>query len=366
MMKITHTEIYRFSIPMEPFVIATGTMDYAQNVLIKIYTDEGFCGIGECSAFPMIVGETQDTCLVLAKDFAKVWKEKDPLDIPERMKELNDYVAHNFTIKSAFDMALYDIASKAVNKPLYKFLNGEKRTVESDITIGIGKPDDMAAAAIQFKKAGATMLKVKLGKDIKTDLERMQKISSAVGTEMILRIDANQGWSFEDAAQILQDMKDLNIQFCEQPMRKSYDDRLAELRKISPIKIMADESCFDHHDARKLIKANACDYINIKFAKSGGILEALKIYETATAAGIACMIGGMLESRVALSAKLHFAYACPEIRFFDLDTCKIGHLEDPVIGGAEYKGFFLDLPDVPGIGADVDEAFLRKYERFMV
>ena len=115
---------------MEPFVIATGTMHYAQNVFIRVHTDEGFNGVGECSAFPMIVGETQETCLAIAKDFAQLWKGKDPLDIPARLNEINAY-SHNTTIKSAFDMALYDIASKAAKQPLYKFLDGNKRSIET-------------------------------------------------------------------------------------------------------------------------------------------------------------------------------------------------------------------------------------------
>ena len=122
--KITHTDIYRFSIPMEPFTIATGTMDHAQNVFIRVHTDAGFYGVGECSAFPMIVGETQDTCLVVAKEFAKLWKGADALDIEERLQQLHNFTAHNTTIKSAFDMALYDIAAKNAGWPLYQFLGG--------------------------------------------------------------------------------------------------------------------------------------------------------------------------------------------------------------------------------------------------
>src|SRR6185312_9224808 len=127
---ITKTDIFRFSIPMEPFTIATGTMDHAQNVFIRVHTDAGLYGVGECSAFPMIVGETQDTCLVMTKEFAKLWRGKDALDIPARLNELNRFTAGNTTIKSAFDMALYDISAKNAHQPLYKFLGGEKRTVE--------------------------------------------------------------------------------------------------------------------------------------------------------------------------------------------------------------------------------------------
>ncbi|MBC8054165.1 MAG: dipeptide epimerase [Sphingobacteriaceae bacterium] len=365
-MKITHTDIYRFSIKMRPFSIATGTMEYAQNVFIRMHTDTGIYGVGECSAFPMIVGETQETCLAMAKDFAALWKNKNPLEIEERLTELHKYTAHNFTIKSAFDMALFDIASKHAGLPLYQFLNGLKRQIETDITIGIGSIDEMVKQAADFKSTGARILKVKLGKNVGDDIRRIAKIRESVGSEIILRIDANQGWSFEDAIYALTSMADLNIEFCEQPMSAWYDDLLPALKEISPVKIMADESCFTHHDARKLIQDKACDYINIKFSKAGGITESLKIYNTATEAGIPCMIGGMLESRIALSAKLHFAYACPEIKFYDLDTCMIGHLEDPCKGGVRYSGYFLDIDDTPGIGADADEAFLKNCERFSV
>src|ERR1700754_4109950 len=117
-MQITHIDIYRFSIPMVPFTIATGTMTHAQNVFIRVHTDAGFYGVGECSAFPMIVGETQSTCFEMAREFALLWKGKDPLQIPERMNELHEFAAFNTTIKSAFDMALYDIAAKVAAQPL--------------------------------------------------------------------------------------------------------------------------------------------------------------------------------------------------------------------------------------------------------
>jgi L-alanine-DL-glutamate epimerase-like enolase superfamily enzyme len=365
-MKISFTDIYRFSIPMEPFTISTVTMHSAQNVFIRVHTDMGFYGVGECSAFPMITGETQDTCLSMARIFAAAWKDKDPLDIETRMQELHNIAAYNFTIKSAFDMALYDIAAKAKDEPLYKFLKGNKRPVQTDITIGIAKPDEMAAMGQQYKQAGADIIKIKLGKNVIDDLIRVKKIREKVGKEVTLRIDANQGWSFEDAVKALQGMQDYNIQFCEQPMRSWNDDRLPELCKLSPIKIMADESCFDHHDASRLIRNNACDYINIKFAKSGGILEAFEIYQTAEDTGMSCMIGAMLESRVALSAKLHFAYACPGIKFFDLDSCMLGHLEDPCVGGLSYNRYLLDISDAPGIGADADNKFLEKCEKWRI
>lgn len=351
---------------MVPFTIATGTMTHAQNVFIRVHTDAGFYGVGECSAFPMIVGETQDTCLVMAKEFARLWKGKDALDIPARLQQLHDFTAGNSTIKSAFDIALYDIAAKNAGLPLYKFLVGAKRHVESDITIGIAEPSEMAQKALEFKKSGATILKVKLGKEAKSDVERIKKIREGVGNEMKIRVDANQGWSFDDAVYTLQNISKYDIEFCEQPMRTWYDDRLPELKKLSPVKIMADESVFNHHDARKQIESSSCHYINIKFSKSGGINEAKKIHDVSAEKGIHCMMGGMLESRIALSAKLHFVYASPNIKFYDMDTCMLGHLVDPCIGGVKYNGYFLNIDDRPGIGADADDAFLLSCEHFTI
>ena len=351
---------------MVPFTIATGTMTHAQNVFIRVHTDAGFYGVGECSAFPMIVGETQDTCLVMAKEFAQLWKEKDALDIPSRLRQLHDFAAGNSTIKSAFDIALYDIAAKNAGLPLYQFLGGAKRKIESDITIGIAEPGEMAQKAIELKQSDATILKVKLGKDAKSDVERIRQIRQAVGEEMKIRVDANQGWSFEDAVFALQNIGKYNIEFCEQPMRTWYDDLLPELRQLSPVKIMADESVFNHHDARKQIESNSCSYINIKFSKSGGINEAQKIHDVAAEKGIPCMMGGMLESRIALSAKLHFVYASPNIKFYDMDTCMLGHLADPCVGGVKYDGYFLNIDDAPGIGADADDTFLSHCEHFII
>src|ERR1700761_3150684 len=194
-MKILHTDIYRFSIPMHPFTIATGTMDHAQNILLHVHTDAGYYGVGECSAFPMIVGETQATCFEMAKDFAALWKGKDALDIETRMQQLHDFTAFNATIKSAFDMALYDLAARHAGEPLYRFLGGERKAVETDLTIGIDTPEKMAEKATQFQANGVSMIKIKLGKNAKEDVVRVQKIRAAVGDTIQLRIDANQGWS---------------------------------------------------------------------------------------------------------------------------------------------------------------------------
>lgn len=351
---------------MVPFTIATGTMDHAQNLFIRIHTSEGITGVGECSAFPMIVGETQATCFEMAKDFARLWKNKSASDIDARLQELDLFTAGNYTAKSAFDLALYDIAAKKANQPLYQYLGGERKPIESDLTIGIDTPENMAQTAKEFVAKGVHIIKVKLGKKPADDIERIRQIREAIGYNTQLRIDANQGWSYEDAVTALTALGPYDIQFCEQPMRRWNDELLPALCKLSPIPVMADESVFTHHDAERIIRNKACASINIKFAKSGGIHEALKINDVAEKNQIPCMMGGMLESRVALTAKVHFAMAKNNVKFYDLDTCLIGHIEDPVTGGVTYQGMQLQLSDAPGIGADVDPAYLKKLEQVII
>lgn len=352
---------------MHPFTIATGTMHFAQNLFVRVHTDSGIYGVGECSAFPMIAGETQATCFEMAKDFAGIWKGKDPSDIETRMNELHQATAFNATAKSAFDMTLYDLAAKEAGKPLYAYLGGSKnKQLETDITVGIGVPAVMAEQAAAFVDQGFRIIKVKLGKDAATDIERIRAIRAAIPAAVTLRIDANQGWHFETAVEVLQALGDSNVAFCEQPMRTWDDHRLSELRKISPVPIMADESVFNHHDAKRIIRENACDSVNIKFAKSGGILEALKINLVCEENNIPCMMGGMLESRVALTAFAHFALACDNVIYNDMDTCMLGHKLDPVTGGVKYNGYYVEVPDTPGIGADADDKFLSTLEKITI
>jgi L-alanine-DL-glutamate epimerase-like enolase superfamily enzyme len=363
---ILHTEIFKLPIPMEPFVIATEVSTVAQNTFIRIHTEDGIIGMGECSAFPMLTGETLGTCFEVGKDLARIVNGRDSADIQARMSDMDAYIGGNTTIKSAFDIALHDIAAKRAGLPLYKLLGGERKRIVTDLTIGIDEPENMAATARAFIAKGVGTIKVKLGKDGKEDVKRIRLIREAVGPDIPLRIDANQGWDFATALRTLKELAAYNIEFCEQPIHRNHDRLLPIVRKQSPIPIMADESVCSHYDAVRIIESGGCDYINIKLAKSGGILEAIRIADTAEKYGIRCMLGGMLESRLALTAKVHLAMSHRNIHFYDLDTCLLGQLTDPVVGGAEYDGYELRITDEPGLSADIDPDFLRECEGTVV
>ncbi len=314
----------------------------------------------------MIVGETQETCLATARDFGRLLLGTYVWDIENNLRILDAFLTRNYTCKSAFDMALYDAAAKYAGMPLYQFLGGNKQVITTDETIYIGTPEAMAQDALDIKARGANAIKVKLGKQPDEDILRIKTIREAIGEGIPLRVDANQGWDYVSAVRVLKAIAPYQVQYCEQPVKHWDLDNLALVRAHSPIPICADESLFTHVDALQLVRKQAVDYFNIKLSKSGGIHTALKINAIAEAAGIPCMIGCMSESRLGISANAHLASARPNIIFYDLDS-PFEHALDPVVGGATYRQHYhLDLPDLPGHGADMHPDFLSELESIVI
>jgi L-alanine-DL-glutamate epimerase-like enolase superfamily enzyme len=361
-LKITSVDIYKSDIELkEPFKIAIMEISTAQSVFIKINTDQGLYGIGEANPFWALTGETQSINLAGAVDLAKLLLHKDPLNVEERMREIDRFLVHNSTLRSAFDMALHDILGKAAGLPLYALLGGGKRSFWTDNTIGIAEPDVVAKKAVEYKNQGFQAIKVKLGTTIDMDTKRIRKIREAIGDELPIRVDANQGWDYSTAVNTLNALEPMGIEYCEQPIAHWDYENMRRIRQNTSIAIMADESLFDHHDAFKLASMGCCDYFNIKLAKSGGIHTALKINAIGEGAGIQGMVGCMTETRLGLTAGAHLVSALANIKFADLD----GYLmlkEDPIIGGAEYNVGEINLPDTPGHGADIDPDFLKLCE----
>jgi L-Ala-D/L-Glu epimerase len=367
MPKITKIEVFKLNIPLHaPIKIAIGTISEAQNILIKIHSSDQLVGLGEGAPFWMIVGETQGTAFAAAHDLAKLLIGKNPTDIEGCLLALDRYLARNPTIKSAFDMALYDLAAKYANVPLYQFLGGSNRAIKTDQTIYIDSPDNMANDAIKIKERSAEAIKVKLGTNTKDDIARINAIRAAIGDQIPIRTDANQGWDYVSASKVLTAIADLNVAYCEQPVKDWDLVNMARLRQNTDIPICADESLFSHQDALKLVQLQAADYFNIKLSKSGGIRNAIKINAVAEAAGVKCMIGCMSESRLGLSANAHLASALTNIVFYDLDSC-FEHAQDPIEGGITFQNYYdIQIPNSAGHGADIDAAFLKNMESFEV
>jgi len=363
-----HTiEIYKLFIALkEPFIISLGAQNDVQNIIVIIRTKDGCAGYGECSPYMSINGESIDTCFIVGQYFAKVLKDRNALEIEQCMEAMDRTIYGNTSIKSAFDIALHDIAAQHAGLPVYQFLGGEKNKIlETDYTVSIGAPSKMKADAIKIKEKGFPAIKVKLGETKEKDVERIKAIREGIGNEHPLRIDANQGWKTADnAIDVLEALHQYNIEYCEEPILRHRFMDLNRVSKASSIPIMADESCGDEYDAERLIQLNACKMFNIKLGKSSGFYKGLKIAKLGAQAGMHMQVGGFMESRLGMTASAHLALANEYIHHCDFDT-PLMFTEDPVIGGINYldKGI-IDVPDTPGLGAVIDERYLKQAEKF--
>ena len=363
---ITRIDIYKMNVALhEPFVIALGTSYRAENLLVRVHTADGLCGLGEGSPLPTINGETQSIAFDAAETLARLMMGKDPSDIEGRVAEMNAALPHNTSAKSALDCALYDLLGKRAGLPLYALLGGTRRRIRTDFTISITPPPEIAFKALAVKERGFRSIKLKLGTNRRDDEARVRLVREAVGDGISLSVDANQGWSAATAVSVLNEIDRYGVEHCEQPVPAWDHQALKAVRDVSPIPIVADEACFDHHDAYALARASAADMFNIKLSKSGGIHTALKIAAVAESAGMCCMVGCMLEARIGIAASAHLAAARPVINYADLDGILL-HSQDPFAGGLTVEGDELVLSDAPGIGVEVDPSYLGGLESVTV
>ncbi|WP_420460815.1 mandelate racemase/muconate lactonizing enzyme family protein [Neolewinella sp.] len=339
-----------------PFVISLGPLTHAENLFVRLRTGDGREGWGEASPFPTIHGETLEGALANARWLAPSLIGRSTESAPAYSAHLNRMLHGNYALKSAFDMALHDLAAQAAGLPLYRYLGGaQARTLYTDYTVSLGTVEEMVAAARDIQSNGFPVIKVKLGRGAQEDIARIAAISTAVGPSIPLRIDANQGWSFEEAVDALRGMAGYNIQHCEAPIDRYDWNLLPELRRLSPIPLMADESCWNAADARRLLAIGAVDRINIKLSKSGGLYGAQQIAQTTE---VPLQVGGFLESRLGFTAAAHFALSAARVAYCDFDT-PLMQEEDPVEGGITYgAGGAVTVPDTPGLGARLRPEYL--------
>lgn len=361
-MKISSIKLALLNVEMHHAIkTPIGVIAAARNVVVKIETDSGLYGWGETSPMSAITSDTQASVYALGEDLARLLVGKDALAIEDNLTLLRRYSGRATSMICAFDMAMYDLAAKQAGMPLYQFLGGQQRPLETDHTIGHqDSVEETVAMAKRLVGEGFSTIKLKTGRGDLIDVEHVAAVRSAVGDSIKLRIDCNQGWDYPMAIANLRHLEKLDLEYLEQPLPAWDVDGFARLRANTSIPICADESVFTHIDALRLIKADAVDFLNIKLVKSGGINTALKINSIAEAAGVRCMIGCFGESRLGLSAAAHVASARPNINFIDLDSA-LHFCADPVQGGLEYVangGGKIILPEGIGHGAEFDEAEL--------
>ncbi|MGB7061406.1 MAG: dipeptide epimerase [Candidatus Zixiibacteriota bacterium] len=314
-----------------PFRISRSVTELKKNVIVHI--DEG---IGE-AAPSEYYGENAETviqCLERVKDQLG----DDPFQIESILSNLNEKISGNFSAKAAVDMALHDLAAKRLNIPVYRLLglDGNMPLVTS-YTIGIDTPEKMKEKTKLAEEF--VVYKVKVG--VENDVEMVKAVREVTNAK--IRVDANAGWSAEEALEKIDQLKEIDIEFVEQPIDPQDKTGLKRIKEKAGVPIIIDEDLMTSKDIPEFV--GCCDGINIKLAKCGGIREASRMIHVARAHGLKVMLGCMIESSVGIAAAAQLGSL---VDFLDLD----GNLlvaNDPFEGLRLEKGK-LYLSDLPGLG----------------
>ena len=337
---------------LEPFTIATGGISEAYNVLITIKLSSGIVGYGECAPFPPSTGETQETALAAANRCAELIEGRDATGWRSISKLMRSVYYSQASVCAGFEIALLDALTRSYGMPMSVFFGGAGTSVETDISIPLVEAEHAYDLAQQAVKSGIRRIKVKVGENLQSDLARVEAIREAA-PGIILDLDANQGYSANEALVFLEVLDDHDIRpgLLEQPVHKSDYEGLRFVTQHTSVPIAADESVSTAAEAARLIKMGAVNVINIKLMKSG-IVEALDIAAVCRATNTRLMIGAMIESRLGASASAHFAAGLGGFSYIDLDTPFL-LAEDPFTGGYIQQGGIYDLSQVEsGLGIE--------------
>ncbi len=352
-MKITEVKLGKISVPLRvPFKTALRSVNSVEDVIVEIHTDTGEVGYGEAPPTGVITGDTTGAIIGAIQDhIGKSIIGMDVDDFEDVIRKVQACIVKNTSAKAAVDMALWDLYGQLYKIPVYKLMGGARKSIVTDITISVNSPEEMARDTEDAVRRGYDCLKVKVGANPALDVERLSAVRKAAGSDVCIRIDANQAWQPKEAVRILNEMQErgLQIEFVEQPVPAHDFEGLKYVTDRSYVPVLADESVFSPEDAVKIMQMRAADLVNIKLMKCGGLYNALKIASAAEIYGVECMIGCMLEAKISVNAAVELACAKKIITKIDLDgpvLCK----EDPIIGGAVFSEKEITVSEEPGLG----------------
>lgn len=350
-MKITRVEAWPVRMQLkEPYTIAYETVQSVTNVFVRIETTRGIVGYGCAAPDTGMTGETAEGILArMVEAVEPSIRGSDPLRITLLLERLKAGLQGHPAALAAVDMALFDILGKACEIPVWKLLGGYRDRMRTSVTIGILPVPETLERARARVSQGFRCLKLKGGKDVHADIERVRKVREVVGPGIELRFDANQGYSVEESLEFVEQTHRVGLALIEQPTPRGEPDLLGRVTSHAAIPVMVDESLMTLRDAFRIAHKGFADMVNLKLMKVGGITEALLINGVARAAELEVMVGCMDESALAIAAGLHFALARPNVVYADLD----GHLDladDPFHGAVLLRAGVLFPKDVPGFG----------------
>ncbi len=361
----------RLSVPLHtPFVTALRRTTTTDTVVVRVTDSDGATGWGEAPQVWQVTGESlAGASACLEQMLAPVVLDRDVDDWSEVLDGIQSAVARNFGAKAALDTAVRDLVARRAGLTLPAFLRTGRAgpatgtgddaypaALRTDVTLSAGSAADLAAAAVQRVADGFSTLKMKVGTDAATDVGRVRAVREVVGPHVTIRLDANQGWTPDEAVTVIRALEraDLGVELVEQPVRGEDVEGLAAVRSRVGLAVMADEALYSLVDLDRIIRLEAADLVNVKLAKCGSLGVALQQLKRATEAGLGTMVGSMMETAIGVGAVAAVAAAHPTSVVDDLDAAWWA-AASPVVGGVEYDGDRLVLSSSVGSGvAEVD------------
>lgn len=353
-MPIVDVTTQRLSAPLHtPFVTALRRTTTSDSLIVRITDDEGHVGYGEAPQNWQVTGASlAGTRSCVEEVLAPVVTGADPREHVDLVHRVRAAVAGNEAAVCAMDVALHDLAAQVAGIPLVQLLGGTPGPVETDVTLSAGSASALVEAAEARVSEGFTVLKAKVGTGTATeDVARLTAIRDAVGPDVTLRLDANQGWTPREAVRAIRGLEDadLGIELVEQPVHRLDIEGLAWVSDRVTIPVLADEAVFSVHDLVTVIRHRAADLVNVKLAKCGGLLAAATLLELARSEGIGTMVGCMMEGSVNVGAAASLVKASGTSAVSDLDG-PWWFASNPVVGGISFEHNRIRLPDAPGLG----------------
>lgn len=352
-LNIRDVEFTNLDVPLrDNFTISQGVLKEVNSILISLLLDNGVVGYGEVTPFTELSGENRQSCMTACK-FIKERLVGRPVDRYRIISgELMELLPEHPSVRCGVETAIMDAYCRVLKTPLWKYWGGKKKdNLITDITIPIlGKSRSMELAEYWYQQ-GFRTLKIKVGLDPDKETDLITSIHAKY-PEIKYIIDANQGFSVPEALKFYHDLEKAGcpLLLYEQPVHKNDLDGMAEIRNNINIPLAADESVFSKSDLISVIKKHAADVVNLKIMKTG-LLDTYDIAVTVNTMGLDLMIGGMIETRLAMGASLALAAGLGTITYLDLDTPLL-MTRDPFVGGYQYQGPRLFLSESPGLGIE--------------
>ncbi len=365
-MIIKHIEPIAVSLPMKkPVVMASVEIRRADNILVRIETDNGTVGWGEAAEAPTMTGETVESMMAAVSYMAPALIGRPVEDIAGTSAAMAGCMYGNSAAKAAIDMALHDLVGRAAGQPVHALLGGKRRSrIAVLAVISNGERVGDLRDAEKKKADGFRAFKIKVGIDRPSlDGERTRALCKLLGPELLLCSDANQGWSADDAVQYVRAVAGSGLTFFEQPVLASDIAGMAAVAAAADCAIGADESIHGIDDIRRHHEHKAAHGASLKTIKLGGMRAVMEAGELCDRLGmsvnVSCKTG---ESSLACAAALHIAAALPQIAWGLTLTCE-GLSDDVTASPIRVVRGHVDVSDRPGLGIDVDEGRVRRYRR---